>query len=595
MYSNWIPQNLQKRVFLYILQQLSLFSGIDLPNLEEVSLGNIHLRDVSLDPEKITKIPGLRLRHGNLRSVALKGSVKDGAHLEIAGVDLVVAPSIDNLHEDIENAQASLAQSSADLTSTILLDSPLSPGSSPRGSGENSPASPFSTPKEPSNSFSSPASRSPPPSTSEKDLPRDLPQPPPSTRSKDSSDTTRPRASSSESARRPSSLGGVMSRAIDIALSKLQIRISDINVKLIVEPGDASSPETQKNQPPSSETAPRSEDRSEDGVSEDSQSEESDDDMDYMADEPAEESLMDSMVFTHEEASSIYMSATSQTLPNPQNKDTVPSSEEADIVPLFYIDYIDVSFQNVSPLSNVRVDIKNINVSAVPLLPTVSIVLNSLSKLFKLSIHQLRKRNSLNKPTPRPGVGSQVRPQPDVASESLDDSDESCLLERFHINRIEVSLTSALEESGSFASFEDEVNIVLANLTIKLKDENLTYGGLETFEILRYIHGEKKGPKKADIRFEYSKIIKQKETMASELTILISRPGYLKLDASSLKYLINLSLWISSVNENLDSFLKTLKQFNDISNTRSAGARDSHVPGPSSSQIIFKSHPLKSS
>ncbi|KAM9918465.1 hypothetical protein OXX59_008645, partial [Metschnikowia pulcherrima] len=130
MYSNWIPQNIQKRVFLFILQQLSLFSGIELPNLEEVSYNNIHLRDVAIDPEKVTKIPGLRLRHGNLRSVSLRGSVKDGARLEIDGVDLVLAPSIDNLRQDIENAQASLAQSSADLTSTILLDSPELSGES---------------------------------------------------------------------------------------------------------------------------------------------------------------------------------------------------------------------------------------------------------------------------------------------------------------------------------------------------------------------------------------------------------------------------------------------------------------------------------
>lgn len=58
MIPQWIPQNIQKRLLLYVLQQLSLFSEIDLPNLEEVSLNNIILKDVALDPEKVGKLPG---------------------------------------------------------------------------------------------------------------------------------------------------------------------------------------------------------------------------------------------------------------------------------------------------------------------------------------------------------------------------------------------------------------------------------------------------------------------------------------------------------------------------------------------------------
>lgn len=56
MIPQWIPQNIQKRLLLYVLQQLPLFSEIDLPNLEEVSLNNIILKDVALDPEKVGKL-----------------------------------------------------------------------------------------------------------------------------------------------------------------------------------------------------------------------------------------------------------------------------------------------------------------------------------------------------------------------------------------------------------------------------------------------------------------------------------------------------------------------------------------------------------
>ena len=52
MSPQWIPQNIQKRLLLYVLQQLSLFSEIDLPNLEEVSLNNIVLKNIAIDPEK---------------------------------------------------------------------------------------------------------------------------------------------------------------------------------------------------------------------------------------------------------------------------------------------------------------------------------------------------------------------------------------------------------------------------------------------------------------------------------------------------------------------------------------------------------------
>ncbi|KAM9929457.1 hypothetical protein OXX80_009676 [Metschnikowia pulcherrima] len=401
MYSNWIPQNIQKRVFLFILQQLSLFSGIELPNLEEVSYNNIHLRDVAIDPEKVTKIPGLRLRHGNLRSVSLRGSVKDGARLEIDGVDLVLAPSIDNLRQDIENAQASLAQSSADLTSTILLDSPELSGES----GE----------------FSADLSGSAAKPGADSDGSQSNPQTP--------SEQPQIAASPASDTKPPSSLGGVMSKAIDIALSKLQVRVTNISVKIIVEPADllfeideiifsyksgikllsvkgvkvsvgrpfseagirghTSSSRASGKKTESSNGGSSSNSSSSSSSSSSSEEEFSDDNAD-------DESLNNSMLFTHEEASSIYMSAATGFAKEEKVKSGSMPQKEPPVM-LLYIDCVDISFQNVSPLSSVKVDIHTINVAAVPLLPSISLVLNSLSKLFKLSTHQLRKKNSSKK------------------------------------------------------------------------------------------------------------------------------------------------------------------------------------------------------
>ncbi|KAM9915679.1 hypothetical protein OXX80_013903, partial [Metschnikowia pulcherrima] len=111
-------------------------------------------------------------------------------------------------------------------------------------------------------------------------------------------------------------------------------------------------------------------------------------------------------LFTHEEASSIYMSAATGFAKEEKAKSGSMPQKEPPVM-LLYIDFVDISFQNVSPLSSVRVDIHTINVAAVPLLPSISLVLNSLSKLFKLSTHQLRKKNSSKKTRAADECGNQ--------------------------------------------------------------------------------------------------------------------------------------------------------------------------------------------
>ncbi|OBA22677.1 hypothetical protein METBIDRAFT_29273 [Metschnikowia bicuspidata var. bicuspidata NRRL YB-4993] len=634
MYLNWIPQNIQKRVFLYILQQLSLFSGIELPNLEEVSFNNIHLRDVAIDPEKITQIPGLRLRHGLLHNVSLKGSVKEGANLEIAGVDLVVAPSIDNLVQDIENAQALLAQSSADLTHTILLDSSVSsdtsdpdfgdfsgvsgPGLSssiPHGSGKNLPLVPGNLPSS------------------------ELPSSP----------------MSADSSKRPSSLGGVMSKAIDMALLKLQIRVTNVTVKIVIEPADLilrieevvfsyktgikilsikgltvavgrpfldagirGRSNDGSSSGPHQENLDRNFSKNQENRENGEDSSESDQSDDQDDDEVVEEPLMDSMIFTPEEASSIYMSATSQSFAKTPEKIPPHSKDSSNTACLLHVDCIDVLFENVSPLSNVRIDIQNIKVAAVPLFPAASVVVNSLSKLFKLSLHQLKKRNSLNKPNGK-RMPSHLQSYGNSAANEANSeaSTSSGALDKLHVKSLEVSLTSALNTQGSFASFENEVSLIFSNFKMKIKDESLTYGGLEAFEILRYFKGQKShifefnsadnaaphnnsefqqeqkiseekiATRKADVRFEYLKI-NPNNSLDTELTILISKPGSMYLDAQVLKYFLNLSLCISALDKHLNILLKSARQFNEILNPGLPVTHSSHGSSNAYTQVVVQ-------
>ena len=90
---------------------------------------------------------------------------------------------------------------------------------------------------------------------------------------------------------------------------------------------------------------------------------EEDDDDDDDTNDYGDESLMDSMVFTHEEASSIYMSATSQsfekstTSQGPEgvdNKADEESTENQDPPIVFHMDECAIEFDGLATISNLK-------------------------------------------------------------------------------------------------------------------------------------------------------------------------------------------------------------------------------------------------
>lgn len=188
MYSQWIPQNLQKRLLLYILQQLSLFSEIDLPNLEEVSLNTIHLKDVLIDSDKVGKLRGCNVRYGKLRNVELSGGMVGGVNFEIDGAEFVVALNLDSLETHQKDVLTLLAQSTADLASTIMFEN----------KGEPDFANELKSDLESSNEGKSPSSGNP----------------------------------------KKSAFSGMMSRAVEIALLRLQVTVKNISVKFVSEAAD---------------------------------------------------------------------------------------------------------------------------------------------------------------------------------------------------------------------------------------------------------------------------------------------------------------------------------------------------------------------
>lgn len=536
MYSQWMPQNLQKRLLLYILQQLSLFSEIDLPNLEEVSLSNIHLKDVAIDPEKVGKIPGFKLRYGKLASIDLSGGVVGGVMFEVLGAELVVAPHVESFDDDVKNAQILLAQSRADLAKTVLLDD-----------------------------------------EDDSDLDVNQDRIPVRRRSSRTAST-----SSNSSAKRKLALGGMMSRAIEIALLRLQVRVSDLTIKLISDSVDVSlhvdeisfkgingARNVKISGIRASTTKPHVNAGHSPQEPEPSESEESEDsDADDYGDD-----LNSSMVYTHEEASSMYMSATAQSF-------TKPASTEA---VLLTVSDISIDFEGLSPISNFRIDVGILSVAAVPVLPTISLLCSSITKALKLKVHSLKKRNSRRDRRNSATVSSEDNDYD--LDEELEGESHSTWFESLHVSKLEVSFTSALNALGSFESKNDDLNICLENVIVKRKDENLYYGGVDVVKIFRFLQGEEtpcfefESPrvnleqsepssflKHADIRFEMFKNAPN-ERFDTEFTVLASKKARVTITPDTLMYLVNFGNAAGSVFEVYSGLMKSFHSLRELAST----------------------------
>lgn len=113
----WMPKNIQKRVFRYLLSKLSFFTSIDLDNLE-VSLGSssqVSLTDVELDTDKLSQLmTGLFVRHGEIKKVEVALSIS-GVKLTGEGIYLIVKIGKKSEFGDI------LERTTADLAESIVL------------------------------------------------------------------------------------------------------------------------------------------------------------------------------------------------------------------------------------------------------------------------------------------------------------------------------------------------------------------------------------------------------------------------------------------------------------------------------------------
>ncbi|SCU79396.1 LADA_0B00364g1_1 [Lachancea dasiensis] len=117
---SWFTQNLQRRLLLYFLQKVSLFSQVDISALD-VSLGsssNFTFHDLDLDVENI-EIPDISVRSGFLKQLELRLTVSGGLNVEGSGVSFVVKPNLSKA-ADAHAASFSLSKTVYDLTSSVM-------------------------------------------------------------------------------------------------------------------------------------------------------------------------------------------------------------------------------------------------------------------------------------------------------------------------------------------------------------------------------------------------------------------------------------------------------------------------------------------
>lgn len=119
----WLPQNIQKRVFRYILSRLPVFSNLDLNNID-VSIGTTQtqlcLNNVELDTEKLSSLPGVFVRHGSINCLDIKFAVLGSVKIEGTGISLTVSLT-HKILDDKDEIASILARTTVDFANSILI------------------------------------------------------------------------------------------------------------------------------------------------------------------------------------------------------------------------------------------------------------------------------------------------------------------------------------------------------------------------------------------------------------------------------------------------------------------------------------------
>ncbi|CDK25928.1 unnamed protein product [Kuraishia capsulata CBS 1993] len=518
MAPQWMPQNLQKRLLRYVLQQLSLFSEINLPNLD-VSIGTnsrVNLRDVQLDPEKIS-LPGIYVRDGRVKDLTLVLTVSDGVNIEADGVDVTLAPSATTTRgTESPRGHFSLAQSTADFANSVMF-----------------------------------ADEAHEPDIKSLQDSLDIPN------------------EEKDDQKGETYLGNMMNRAVEIALSRLQVELRNIKITIILDGAvvevlvahlwfasedgirkiDFEGVEVLLVKPATSggDMGEHSDDsKSEEADTStrtDTSETDSEDDMDM--DELERSGLMDSVLFEQQGDSSMYMSATSNVILSGV-KPAASERERTKPARIMYIKDGSFSFKGLQDIEKLVIEIGTINVALTPWPTALASIFDSLSRLVKLA--KIQKRREASR-------------ESDTSPESTASDENRFPVDRVSISEIVLSFTSAILSSGEFAD-PSSLRAVIGEVLFSQKKKPSFHGIIRSLEILKGIDekvfsfetNQEVSNAAGDIRFESI------QSDITRYTLLCSKPATCNLDLASLSIILRFYFTLEPFFEVLETYLRVISK-----------------------------------
>ncbi|KAG7695081.1 hypothetical protein KL930_001404 [Ogataea haglerorum] len=438
MAPQWMPQNIQKRLLKYILQQLSLFSEIDLPNLD-VSLGTsskINLRNLELDIDKFS-IPGMYMRSGSIETLALSLTISDGVNVDCVGVNITLTPSL-TPGKPNSTDQFSLAKSTADLANSVMFEDNV-------------------------------------------------------VEDEDIKETASLDSNSIPTETKDYKMSNMMAKAADMALSRLQLSIRDIKITMVLEASvmevcidtvtlvskegtryitvegmklNAIKPEVYPGEGVDNDNESKEKDKSE---SDESDSEDYDDELlqtSFMAEnkEDIQKSLMESMMFASQTSESVYMSATSNVFSSIPNGASTYEPPQPSAVCVAHISECSFQFDGLQNIENVQVDVGHVKVAASPIPECLSSVLQSIRNLVRLSAISTTDRSE---DTDKESEPTSMTP-----------------LNTLKIDEISVSFESALLSNGQFA-LDNSICLSFSDIRFEQKNASFSFGSIAKIRLSR--------------------------------------------------------------------------------------------------------------
>lgn len=393
--SFWLPQNLQKRLLLYAVQQVSVLSNVDLSNLH-VSLGSssqFTFDDLELAVDSMN-VPGFEVKSGTIDHLDLQLTVSGGVGIKGRGLLFELKPKLSE-----QGSPFSLAKSIQDLTNSIIQ----LPDVSTEMSGPN-------------------------------DLPEGI----------TASSSSASSSGEDDGAHTVGKLESMRNKLLNVALSQLTITFDDIKARLFLEDHTVIELSLGTIDFQTERTSLRRVSITDFRASQ-FKREDTKDEVHSDADDMAGSKLIQ----PHIEASSLYMSAMEDSKMDP-SKAVEPKGEEPVLLDMILLDHLNITFEGLSSIDDLSV--RNFAIKSKVLDLKLHNVLDLNDFVFELLIQAIQRydQDGASQTTSLPGY-KRFQKEQQATSEMLD----LCSIE---LGQINVELSDIVSFSLKDVSLELHAN-----------------------------------------------------------------------------------------------------------------------------------------